>query len=76
MSVFVVRAFLSLREWVVSQTVLAARLAELEGRVSDHDHELRSILQALRGFLDGATATPKPVRGFAAPSTPLEGKPE
>lgn len=33
MSIFVVRAFLRLREWVVGQAELAARLAELERRV-------------------------------------------
>ena len=38
MSIFVVRAFLRLREWVVGQAELAARLAELERRVGAHDH--------------------------------------
>ena len=41
MSIFVVRAFLRLRSWVSAQSDLAARLAELERRVGDHDRELR-----------------------------------
>ena len=48
MSVFVVRAFLRLREWVAGQAELAARLGDLERRVGAHDHELRSIIQAIR----------------------------
>lgn len=70
MSVFVVRAFLSLRDWVADQAALAVRLAELEGRVGDHDHELRAILEALRGFLDAATDTPKSAIGFATRASP------
>jgi len=52
MSVFVVRAFLRLREWVVGQAGLAARLAELERRVGAHDHELKAIIQTIRGMLE------------------------
>jgi len=36
MSVYVVRAFLRLREWVSSQAELVAKLAELERRVAGH----------------------------------------
>ena len=52
MSVFVVRAFLRLREWVAAQADFAARLADLEKRVGSHDHELRAIIQAIRGMLE------------------------
>jgi hypothetical protein len=48
MSIFVVRAFLRLREWVAGQAVLAARLADLERRVGAHDHELKAIIQTIR----------------------------
>ena len=48
MSIFVVRAFLRLREWVAGQAELSARLAQLERRVGAHDHELRAIIQAIR----------------------------
>jgi len=58
MSIFVVRAFLRLREWVAGQADLAARLAGLERRVGEHDHELRTIIQTIRRMLD----TPTPPR--------------
>ncbi|HEV8143592.1 MAG TPA: ORF6N domain-containing protein [Methylomirabilota bacterium] len=48
MSIFVVRAFLRLREWVTGQAELAVRLAQLERRVGAHDRELRAIIQAIR----------------------------
>ena len=37
MSIFVVRAFLRLREWVAGQAELSERLAKLEQRVGTHD---------------------------------------
>ena len=48
MSVFVVRAFVRLREWAGSQTALAARISELEKKVSGHDDELQGIIRAIR----------------------------
>lgn len=52
MSVFVVRAFLQLREWVAGQTDLAARLTALERRVGVHDSELIDIIQTIRRMLE------------------------
>lgn len=51
MSIFVVRAFLRLREWVAGQAELSGRLTRLERRVGEHDHELRAIIQAVRQLL-------------------------
>ena len=48
MSLFVVRAFLQLRDLVTPHREIAAKLDELERRVSDHDAELKVILVALR----------------------------
>lgn len=63
MSIFVVRAFLRLRQWVVGQAELAKRLAELEQRVGAHDHELRAIIQTIRGMLE-PPVPPKKQIGF------------
>ncbi len=63
MSIFVVRAFLQLREWVVGQAALAARLADLERRVGAHDHELKTIIPAIRGMLE-PPVTPNRQIGF------------
>lgn len=52
MSIFVVRAFLRLREWVVGQADLASRLADLERRVGAHNHELKAIIQTIRRMLE------------------------
>jgi hypothetical protein len=64
MSVFVVRAFLRLREWVSNQTVLAAKLAELENRVTGHDGELEEIFRTIRQLLQPAPENRRPRIGF------------
>ncbi len=48
MSIFVVRAFLKLREWMAGRAELAGKLAELERRVAGHDGDLKAIVQAIR----------------------------
>jgi len=58
MSIFVVRAFLRLREWVEGHAKLSARLTQLERRVGEHDHELRAIIRAVRQLLQ----SPRPMR--------------
>jgi len=63
MSIFVVRAFLRLREWVVGQAALAARLADLERRVGAHDHDLKAIIQTIRSMLE-PPAPPRKQIGF------------
>jgi hypothetical protein len=47
-SIFVVRAFLQLRQWVGGQGVLAAKLTELERRVAGHDEDLKAMVRAIR----------------------------
>jgi hypothetical protein len=51
MSIFVVRAFLQMREWVASRGELAERLAALERRVGAHDRDLNAIVSAIRGLI-------------------------
>ena len=63
MSIFVVRAFLRLREWVAGQTQLAERLAKLEQRVGAHDHELKAIIRTIRELVLPAE-TPRRRIGF------------
>ncbi len=64
MSIFVVRAFLRLREWVAGQAELSARLAELERRVGTHDRDLRAIIEAIRRLIT-PPASPKRRIGFS-----------
>lgn len=65
MSIFVVRAFLRLREWVAGQTELAAQLAKLESRVTAHDHELQRIIQTLRQLVEPVESPRRPKIGFS-----------
>ncbi|MEY4911054.1 MAG: hypothetical protein RL761_717 [Pseudomonadota bacterium] len=65
MSVYVVRAFVQLRELMVDHKVLADKLDALERRVSQHDNSLVALIDAIRAL----TEQPKPVKrpiGFAA----------
>ncbi len=65
MSVFVVRAFIRLRALAISHAALAAKLRELESRVSGHDQELLEIIKAIRQ-LTGPPASPRRRIGFVA----------
>lgn len=59
-SVFVIRAFVRLREFVGAHKDLAAKLAELERTVAGHDDAIRQLVAAIRQLL---TPPPKPARG-------------
>jgi hypothetical protein len=56
MSVFVVRAFVRLRRMVGANKELAAKLAELERRVSSHDGSIKTLFDAIRQLM----AQPEP----------------
>jgi hypothetical protein len=51
MSVFVVRAFVRLREMMLTNRDVAAKLAELERRVAWHDEAIRSLVQTIRQLM-------------------------
>jgi ORF6N domain len=70
MSIFVIRAFVRLRDIGRRHAQLAAQLDALEQRVSGHDHDLEHMLAALRELID----TPRKPRrriGFGQPSGAL-----
>jgi len=50
-SVYVVRAFVKLRESTARQRTLAHKLAELERRIERHDEEIESLLHAIRRLM-------------------------
>jgi hypothetical protein len=64
MSVFVVRAFVQMREFLGSTKVLANQLAELEkkltSRLEGHDSAIIEILQRLMDILEPPPALPEP----------------
>ena len=51
MSVFVVRAFIKMREQLLATTTLAKRLAEVEKMLLTHDSALRDLYQKIRPLL-------------------------
>ena len=68
-SVFVTRAFVRLRETMAEHRELAAKLAELEDRVSGHDRRIGALFEAIRQLM----APPDPPRkqiGFHARHEP------
>jgi hypothetical protein len=59
MSVFVVRAFVRLRETLASHKALTAKLAEFEQRLETHDKAIGEIIDAIRALV---MSPEKPVR--------------
>jgi len=51
MSIFVVRAFIRLREMFSTQKKLSDKLAELERRLSSHDKDINMIINAIRQLM-------------------------
>ena len=55
-SVFIVRAFVTLRRVISESKELAQKMALLEQKVADHDQQILSLVQAIRELV-----SPKPV---------------
>ena len=64
MSVFVVRAFVKMREHVAANSAILKRLAEIDKTLLIHDTALREVFQKLRPLLEPPPAPPKPEIGF------------
>ena len=57
-SVFVVRAFVKLREMISNHTEMARKLSELEDRLQGHDEKFDQVFAAIRQLM----APPNPPR--------------
>lgn len=64
-SVYVVRAFVKLREVLATHKELAQKLSELEGRVTGHDEHIQSLFEAIRRLM-ASPATKRRRIGFYA----------
>jgi hypothetical protein len=64
MSVYIVRAFVKLREDLAANAAILKRLAEIDKTLLIHDTALREIFQQLRPLLEPPPAPPKPEIGF------------
>jgi hypothetical protein len=65
-SVYVIRAFVRLRELLSTQKELAGKLAELERKVSSHDTAIQSLVAAIRRLMAPPPTAPRPPIGFHA----------
>jgi len=50
-SIYVVRAFVRMRELIVTQEVVADKLAALERRIAGHDEDIGNIVAAIRQLM-------------------------
>jgi len=64
MSVYVVRAFVHLRQLAVSNQRLAAKLVALEHKLNDHDAAIRDIVEAIRQLMTPPDPPKKRQIGF------------
>ena len=63
MSVFVVRAFVRLRDFARTHAELTAKLTALERKVAGHDEDLKRMFATLRALLNPTTKPNRPI-GF------------
>jgi len=63
-SVYVIRAFVKLRELLSTRKELAHKLAELEQRVSSHDEAIQSLVAAIRQLMQPPPTASRPRIGF------------
>jgi hypothetical protein len=69
-SVYVVRAFVQLRRVLGQNKQLAAKLAELERKVGDHDQKIVAIIQAIRELMAPPPKPPRKPIGFQSEMEP------
>ncbi len=65
MSVFVVRAFVRMREILSTHKQLAEKLEELEEKVTDHDQAISGLIEAIRELMSSGIREQKSI-GFTA----------
>ncbi len=59
MSVYVIRAFVRMREQIATNSVILKRLAEIDGTLLEHDSALRDVYRKLLPLLEPA---PEPIK--------------
>ena len=64
-SIYVVRAFVQLREMLSSNKALARKLNELERKLTTHDHAITELIEAIRQLMTPPEPKKKRPIGFA-----------
>jgi len=73
MSIFVVRAFVEMREALLANKKVVAKLSELESRIDDHDSEIQDIVEAIRELMAPPPANNRRI-GFEGPADSAKNK--
>ena len=71
MSIFVVRAFVQMRETLAANHEIRVKLAELERRLGNQDERIQDVVQAIRQLMAPPAATRRRI-GFEAPPRALK----
>jgi phage regulator Rha-like protein len=66
MSIFVVRAFVRMREALAANQQIMSKLAELEQRVESHDANIQELIDAIRELMEPPPASGRRI-GFTLP---------
>ena len=67
MSLFVVRAFVQMRQALAVNQHVVSKLSELEARLDNHDDEIQGLVEAIHELLTPLPASQRCI-GFEAPS--------
>jgi len=67
MSLFVVRAFVQMRQALAVNQHVVSKLSELEARLDSHDEEIQGLVEAIRELLTPLPASQRRI-GFEGPS--------
>ena len=73
MSLFVVRAFVQMRQALVVNQNVTSKLSELEARLDDHDADLHDVVEAIRELMAPLPANNRRI-GFEHPSPSRKDK--
>lgn len=65
-SVFIVRAFIKLREAIATHKELAQKIAQLENRLADHDDQIIALVHAIKELMNPKPLPEKRQIGFHA----------
>ena len=66
MSIFVVRAFVRMRQALAINQHVVSKLSELESRLDSHDAEIQDLVEAIRELMAPLPANTRQI-GFEAP---------
>ena len=64
MSIYLVRAFVKMRDEIASNLSVLRRLSEIDKKLLEHDVVLREVIERLQPLLNPAPEKPKPKIGF------------